>query len=279
MQQPFFAEQADIEEDAIERAQGADGIGSVFQHARGPDGVRRLKEHRQRPACDIVVELLVVQVRRRLNVSCPQRLACSRRGPRWYMAFMVRGLLILSVEISEVSSAPGREVSKNLVGEAAFRRPPTKRSDRSRNIAPRHSSLECFHSGCSGSSGALSGSARRGRTRRTCRRDRASPDPSIGSRSDLRNSASGPISWRLLRRSRDWGRAAIPQCRLHSRKTIRPARFLPRAPIFTPGYFVSFSNGSGGQSGLTTRLSSQSPNRFGSGPVAFSKQGSLTSPR
>ncbi|WP_434041890.1 MULTISPECIES: hypothetical protein [Sorangium] len=44
----------------------------------------------------------------------------------------------------------------------------------------------------------------------------------------------------------------------------------------TPGYFASFSNGSGGQS--ARRLSSHNPKRSGSGPVAFSKQGSLTRP-
>src|SRR5215212_10445640 len=53
--------------------------------------------------------------------------------------------------------------------------------------------------------------------------------------------------------------------------------FLPRAPTFTPGYFCSFSKGSGEQS--PRRLSSQRPNRCGSGPVASSKQGSLTSPK
>ena len=53
--------------------------------------------------------------------------------------------------------------------------------------------------------------------------------------------------------------------------------FLPRAPILTPGYFCSFSNGSGGQSG--TRWSSHRPKRFGSGPVGFVEAGSLTRPR
>src|SRR5262249_28981546 len=53
--------------------------------------------------------------------------------------------------------------------------------------------------------------------------------------------------------------------------------FFPRAPIFTPGYFVSLSKGSGGQS--ARRLSSQRPKRCGSGPVGLSKQGSLTRPR
>src|SRR6266436_7538501 len=45
----------------------------------------------------------------------------------------------------------------------------------------------------------------------------------------------------------------------------------------TPGYFLSFSKGSGGQS--DRRRSSQSPYRAGSGPFGFSKHGSLTRPR
>ena len=36
MQQPFLAEQADIEVDAVERAERADRIGPVLQHPRGP---------------------------------------------------------------------------------------------------------------------------------------------------------------------------------------------------------------------------------------------------
>src|SRR5713101_370021 len=60
MQQPFFAKQTDIEEDAIEGSQWADGIGSVFQHASGQHRIRRLEERRQRTARDIVVELLVI---------------------------------------------------------------------------------------------------------------------------------------------------------------------------------------------------------------------------
>ena len=49
---------------------------------------------------------------------------------------------------------------------------------------------------------------------------------------------------------------------------------MPRAPIFTPGYLASSSNGSAGQSAL--RRSSHRP--YSSGPVACSKQGSLTRP-
>jgi hypothetical protein len=53
--------------------------------------------------------------------------------------------------------------------------------------------------------------------------------------------------------------------------------FLPRAPILTPGYFCSFSNGSGEQSLL--RVSNHRPNRSLLGALGFSKQGSLTNPR
>src|SRR5207249_1808680 len=46
--------------------------------------------------------------------------------------------------------------------------------------------------------------------------------------------------------------------------------------ILTPGYFCSFSKGSAGQS--DRRRSSHNPKRAASGPVAFSKHGSLTRP-
>ena len=46
---------------------------------------------------------------------------------------------------------------------------------------------------------------------------------------------------------------------------------LPRAPIFTPGYFVSFSNGSGGQSGLA--LVEPQAEALRIGPVGFVEAG------
>src|SRR5262249_17262927 len=52
---------------------------------------------------------------------------------------------------------------------------------------------------------------------------------------------------------------------------------LPRASIFTPGYFCSFSNGSGGHSLL--RVSSHRPKRSERATWDFTKQGSLTKPR
>ena len=44
------------------------------------------------------------------SFSCHKRLAVPMRAVKSYTAFMVRGLLMLSVEMSEVSIAPGRNV-------------------------------------------------------------------------------------------------------------------------------------------------------------------------
>ena len=63
MQQPFLAEQPDIQIDAIQRAQRAHGIGAVFQHARRVDSVGLHEELRQRRiGGHKIVELLVIQI-------------------------------------------------------------------------------------------------------------------------------------------------------------------------------------------------------------------------
>ena len=79
MTQPFFAEQADVQIDPVQCAERADRIGAVLQHMRRPHRVWRLKELRQRPLVDEVVELLVREVVR------PQRFvppALGRLQPR-----------------------------------------------------------------------------------------------------------------------------------------------------------------------------------------------------
>ena len=62
MQQPFFAEQSDVEEDAIECPYGSDRIRSIFQNVWRPDVIRWLKKRRQWSTLDIVIELPVVQI-------------------------------------------------------------------------------------------------------------------------------------------------------------------------------------------------------------------------
>ena len=71
VQQPLLAEQADVQIDAIERAEHADRIRAVLQHMRRPDGVGPLEELGQRAARDIVVELLVVQLAARQGLPPP----------------------------------------------------------------------------------------------------------------------------------------------------------------------------------------------------------------
>ena len=119
MQQPFFAEQADIEEDAIERAQGTHRIRSVFQHVRGPDGVRRLEELRERPARDIVVQLLVVQA------AAGQLFLAPALGLLEARAEMIHGVHrawvvdVVGRDQRGVERA-GARGAENLIGEAAL---------------------------------------------------------------------------------------------------------------------------------------------------------------
>src|SRR5689334_17614577 len=71
VQQPFFAEQADIEVDAIESPQRPDRVGSILENMRRPHGLRGLEKQRQRSFFDEVVELTVVQAARGQRLLAP----------------------------------------------------------------------------------------------------------------------------------------------------------------------------------------------------------------
>ena len=124
-----------------------------------------------------------------------------------------------------------------------------------------------------------------GRTRRTFRRGRGAQDPCVVviGFGFVVISLGVPIRLGGFLSKSGFGNRRRPMMPVaYRRNRSRPAAWsrrqgLPRAPMSTPGYLVSLSNGSGAQSLL--RTSSHRPRRSGSGPVAFSKQGSLTSPR
>ena len=80
----------------------------------------------------------------------------SSRGPRPYTAFMVRGLLMESVEISEVSSAPGREVWNSWKGKLLGSACQEKMRSTQKYWAPTLE-LRFSHFGCSGSAGGFTG--------------------------------------------------------------------------------------------------------------------------
>ena len=61
MQQPLFAEQADVEVDAIESPQRPHRVGAVLEHVGRPHRVGPLEELRERPLLHVVVELGVVE--------------------------------------------------------------------------------------------------------------------------------------------------------------------------------------------------------------------------
>src|SRR5262249_39674747 len=90
------------------------------------------------------------------SVSLPVRFASSRRGPSRYTAFMVRGLLMLSVDMSEVSSEPGREVWKTWNAKLVASPSQAKMRSSQKYCAPTLE-LRFSHFGCSGSAGGLTG--------------------------------------------------------------------------------------------------------------------------
>ncbi len=78
MEQPFLAEEPDVEVDAVEGPHRAHGIRSVLEDAGSPHGVRLLEKLRQRPVLDVVVELAVVQAAARQRLLAP---ALGHREP------------------------------------------------------------------------------------------------------------------------------------------------------------------------------------------------------
>ena len=144
---------------------------------------------------------------------------------------------MLSVETSDVSRCQDARCETTGRGNW-WDRLPRRRCDRSRNIARRRWRRGSPTAGFSGSAGGLN------RTR-TNVAEGARHAHAIGpnqvfrcSKKDRRSSAAGPISSRQPRRSLDSGTAAIRRCRWHSRRYEPSGRFLPRAPILTPGYFA-----------------------------------------
>src|SRR4026209_2854672 len=62
MAQPFLAIEADVEVDAVERAERADGIRTALQHVRRPPPARALEEVGQRSSLRELVELPVISL-------------------------------------------------------------------------------------------------------------------------------------------------------------------------------------------------------------------------
>ena len=200
VQQPFLAEQADVDEDAVERTQRADRIGAVLEHVRREHGVGRLERPRQRLRLRVVLELLVVERAAGASFSGNFR-AASSRGSTLYTAFIVRGLLMLSVDTKEVSSEPGSEVWNSWKMKLAC---DVLRVPHEDAVDPEILRARDWSSGSPiwdfpDPPADSPGSARRGRSRMTCRRGRAGPGPcrcSIWDRCNTRASRSlgRPIS-------------------------------------------------------------------------------------
>ena len=59
MEEPLLAEQADVDVDAVQRAENPDRIGAILEHMSGQHGVRRNEVLRERLGAGVLVELLV----------------------------------------------------------------------------------------------------------------------------------------------------------------------------------------------------------------------------
>ena len=70
---PFFAVEADVDVDAVQRPEHADRIGAVLQHARRPRGRPAGRRSREAACCRAAGPS---------SVSLPQSLASASRGPR-----------------------------------------------------------------------------------------------------------------------------------------------------------------------------------------------------
>ena len=119
--------------------------------------------------------------------------------------------------------------------------------------------------------------ARRGRTRTSCLRGTAAPGSATRSSSGRDSSAPRPTPSAPSHRNPGWGTAGGRRRRWARRNRNRPARSCHGRRSATPCISSASAKGSGPHAG--SRTSSHSPYRFGSGPVAFVKQGSFTRPR
>ena len=161
---------------------------------------------------------------------------------------MVRGLLMLSVETSDVSSVPAAKCGRAGRRSSVWSASQSKMRSIQKYCAPTFEA-EVLPL-------RIIGIGRRLHRVRTDVAEAARHADAIWldqifrsrSKPGRCSSAPGPTSSRPLRRSRDSERAAVPRCRSHSRRKSPTGMFLPRAPILTPGYFCSFSNGSAAQS-------------------------------
>ena len=119
MQQPFFAEQSDVEEDAIECPYGSDRVRSIFQNVWRPGVIRWLKKLRQWSTLDIVVELPVVQIAAAQGFVAP---ALGHFQPWAQLINCIHGARVVDVigrDQRGIECARTRSV-ENLIREAAL---------------------------------------------------------------------------------------------------------------------------------------------------------------
>src|SRR5579883_210133 len=71
VQQPLFAEEANVEVDTVQCSKSADRVRSILENTSRVDGIWRLEEVRQSAFVNIVIELLVIQLPSRERLLAP----------------------------------------------------------------------------------------------------------------------------------------------------------------------------------------------------------------
>src|SRR5215468_2369191 len=94
MKQPLFAEQSDVEVDAIERSENAHRIGAILQYARRHHGIRWDIKLRERSGLGEILELFVLKTTAREFLFAP---AQRWSQPRFHAVDGVHGARIIDV--------------------------------------------------------------------------------------------------------------------------------------------------------------------------------------
>ena len=155
VQQPFLAEQPDVDIHAVERAERADRIGAVFQDTRRPGGGWRREKLRQRIARrHVIVELLVVEAAAADGFLVPLLCVHQARQQLIHGVHRARVVDVIARHGRRIERPRPRDVER-LVDDRVLPASPPVEPVRRKYCA--HVRLRFAHAGFSGSAGGRIG--------------------------------------------------------------------------------------------------------------------------